>query len=104
MFIALSCRCFAYCSCWGNLNDLECAVIGISRKEWGEAVHAAVVTRDKQVLSIEEIVAYCRGKIGGYKIPKSVTCSTELLPMTGSGKVSKRQIRDTFWQGQTTKI
>jgi acyl-CoA synthetase (AMP-forming)/AMP-acid ligase II len=67
-------------------------------------VHAAVVTRDKQVLSIEEIVAYCRGKIAGYKIPKSVTCSTELLPMTGSGKVSKRQIWDIFWQGQTTKI
>jgi long-chain acyl-CoA synthetase len=85
-------------------NVLECAVIGIPSKELGEAVHAVVMTRDKIELSIDEVIAYFRGKIAGYKIPKSVSCSVQSLPKTGPGKIAKRQIRDAFWQGQATKI
>jgi long-chain acyl-CoA synthetase len=83
---------------------LECAVIGVPSKEWGEAVHAVIVTRDQRSVVVDDIVAYCRGKIANYKIPKSVSFSADALPKTGPGKIAKRQIRDAFWQDQTTKI
>jgi long-chain acyl-CoA synthetase len=83
---------------------LECAVIGVPSKEWGEAVHAIIVTRDQRNVAVDDIVAYCRGKIANYKIPKSVSFSADALPKTGPGKIAKRQIRDAFWQDQTTKI
>jgi long-chain acyl-CoA synthetase len=83
---------------------LECAVVGVPSKEWGESVHAVIVTRDQQIVAAEEIVAYCRGKIANYKIPKSVTFSSVALPKTGPGKIAKRQIRDEFWRDQKTKI
>jgi len=83
---------------------LECAVVGVPSKEWGEAVHAVIVTRDQKSVAAEDIVAYCRGKIANYKIPKSVSFSADALPKTGPGKIAKRQIRDAFWVNQTTKI
>jgi long-chain acyl-CoA synthetase len=83
---------------------IECAVIGVPSKEWGEAVHAVIVTRDQKSLAADDIAAYCRGKIANYKIPKSVSLSADALPKTGPGKIAKRQIRDVFWQDQTTKI
>jgi long-chain acyl-CoA synthetase len=83
---------------------LECAVIGVPSDEWGEAVHAVIVTRDKRNVSAEDIATFCRGKIANYKIPKSISIAADPLPKTGPGKIAKRLIRDTFWQGQKTKI
>ena len=83
---------------------LECAVIGIPHETWGETVHAVVVKRDQQTVAEEELIAFCRGKIAGYKIPKSVSFSSEQLPKTGPGKINKRRLRDTFWQSRETKI
>src|SRR4029077_17800420 len=83
---------------------LECAVIGIPHETWGEMVHAVVVRRDQHALTGEELLAFCRGKIAGYKIPKSVSFSGEQLPKTGPGKIAKRRLRDTFWQGRDTKV
>jgi acyl-CoA synthetase (AMP-forming)/AMP-acid ligase II len=83
---------------------LECAVIGIPHDTWGEMVHAVVVKRDQQTVVEEELIAFCRGKIAGYKIPKSVSFSNEQLPKTGPGKIAKRRLRDTFWQGRDAKI
>jgi len=83
---------------------LECAVIGIPHETWGEMVHAIVVRRDQHALTDQELLAFCRGKIAGYKIPKSVSFSSEPLPKTGPGKIAKRRLRDTFWQGRDTKV
>jgi long-chain acyl-CoA synthetase len=83
---------------------LECAVIGIPHRTWGEAVHAVVVPREQQTLSEAELLTFCRGKIAGYKIPKSVSFSAEQLPKTGPGKIAKRRLRDAFWKHRETKI
>jgi long-chain acyl-CoA synthetase len=83
---------------------LECAVIGIPSDDWGEAVHAVIVTRDKRDVSADDIATFCRGKIANYKIPKSISIAADPLPKTGPGKIAKRLIRDAFWQGQKTKI
>ena len=82
----------------------EVAVIGIPDERWGEAVTAIVVPRTDVTSSAEELIGFCRGKIAGYKVPKSVVFRAEPLPKTGPGKVAKRVLRDPYWQGIGRKI
>jgi long-chain acyl-CoA synthetase len=84
---------------------LEVAVIGIPHDVWGEQVHAVVVKRGGAAdISEDEVIEFCRGKIGGYKIPKSVSFEDGPLPTTGPGKIAKRRLRDPFWEGVERQI
>jgi fatty-acyl-CoA synthase/long-chain acyl-CoA synthetase len=74
----------------------EVAVFGIPSEEWGEAVHATVVRRPGASLSADEIVAFSREHLAGYKTPRSVSFTGE-LPRTGSGKILKRVLRAPYW-------
>ena len=83
----------------------EVAVIGIPDDVWGEKVHAVVVLRpDHEEVSENEIIDFCRGKIGGYKVPKSVSFERGPLPTTGPGKVAKRRLREPFWVDVGRKV
>jgi acyl-CoA synthetase (AMP-forming)/AMP-acid ligase II len=81
-----------------------CAVIGIPDEKWGEAIHAIIVPRAGQTLSDAGIITFCRQYIAGYKCPRSVEFRTEPLPMSGAGKILKRQLRAPFWEGKTRAI
>jgi long-chain acyl-CoA synthetase len=74
----------------------EVAVIGVPHERWGEAVTAIVVPRGAAPAA-DELIAFCRGKIANYKIPKSVEFRSEPLPKTGPGKIAKRVLRDPYW-------
>lgn len=78
----------------------ECAVIGIPDEHWGEAVHALVVLRDGVSASETEIIAHCREKIAGYKVPRSVEFRSEPLPVSGAGKILKNELRAPYWEGK----
>jgi len=73
-----------------------CAVIGIPHPTWVEAVHAVVVLRPGASLDADAVRAHCRDSIAGYKCPKSVEFRAE-LPLSGAGKVLKRELRAPFW-------
>jgi fatty-acyl-CoA synthase/long-chain acyl-CoA synthetase len=73
----------------------EVAVFGVPSEEWGESVHAVVVPR-RPGLTAEEVMAFARQHLAGYKVPRSVSFVEE-LPKTGSGKVLKRELRAPFW-------
>ena len=78
---------------------MQVAVIGIPHDTWGEQVHAIVVVSEEVTVTEDEIKAFARERIAGYKIPKSVEFRTEPLPLSGAMKVLKRELRAPYWQG-----
>ncbi|MCI0365325.1 MAG: long-chain-fatty-acid--CoA ligase [Phycisphaerales bacterium] len=75
----------------------EVVVIGIPSEIWGEQVHAIVRLKADAATSEAEIIAHCRGRVAGYKCPKSVSFSATELPKSGAGKVLKRDLRAPYW-------
>jgi long-chain acyl-CoA synthetase len=83
---------------------MQAAVIGIPSADWGEAVHAVVVLKPGASVTEAALIAHCKGVIGGYKCPKSISFYTEPLPVGPAGKVQKNLLRDSFWEGYSRKI
>ena len=73
-----------------------CAVIGVPDDRWGERVHAVVVLGDGSGATVDELREHCKTFIAGYKAPRSVDF-VDQLPMSGAGKVLKRDLRAKYW-------
>jgi long-chain acyl-CoA synthetase len=80
-----------------------CAVVGIPHEQWGEAVHAVVVRKPGARLDEAQLRDHCREFIAGYKCPKSVEFREE-LPLSGAGKILKRDLREPFWAGKARAV
>lgn len=73
----------------------EVAVIGLEHAKWVEAVTAVVVPRKGEAVAKEEIISLCKKHLAPFKVPKKVII-TEVLPKTPTGKILKRNMRDTY--------
>jgi fatty-acyl-CoA synthase len=73
----------------------DVGVIGFAHEKWGEAVKAIIVVKPGESLSEEELIEWCQGKIGRFKIPKAVVF-TDAIPRTPTGKILKRVLREKF--------
>jgi long-chain acyl-CoA synthetase len=76
---------------------LEAAVIGIPDPYWVEKVHAVVVTKKGVSTTAEELTAFCKKRIAGYKAPKTVEF-VDSLPKNPAGKILKRELREKYWK------
>lgn len=81
----------------------EVCVVGIPDPYWGEAVHAVVVKEPGTEVVDQEIIAHCANFLAGYKKPKAVDF-VDALPVSGYGKILRREVRERYWQGQGTRI
>ncbi|MFP4533596.1 MAG: class I adenylate-forming enzyme family protein [Desulfobacterales bacterium] len=73
----------------------DVAVIGFEDEKWGESIKAVVTIKEGEALTEEELIEWCQGKIGKFKIPKKVVF-TDQIPRTPTGKILKRILRDQF--------
>ena len=68
-------------------------MIGVPHERWGETVKALVIRAPGAAVSAEELIAFARGRLAGYKLPRSVEFVDE-LPRTSTGKILKRELQD----------
>ena len=76
----------------GHPKVLECAAVGIPSEKSGEVVKLFVVRKDKS-LTEDEVIAYARENMTGYKVPKAVEFRDE-LPKSNVGKILRRMLRE----------
>jgi acyl-CoA synthetase (AMP-forming)/AMP-acid ligase II len=82
---------------------LDAAVFGVPDDEWGERVHAAVQPRPDASLTAEEVIAFTRASIAGYKVPREVSFHAE-FPRDAAGKLLKRLLREPYWAGRASHV
>lgn len=81
----------------------QAAVIGVPDEHWGEAVKAVVELKKGAQASAEQIIEFCRERLASYKKPKTVDF-VDSLPVSSSGKVAKRELRERYWQGRERRV
>jgi len=74
-----------------KISDVQ--VIGVPDPKYGEEIMAWVKLKPGEQATEEEIIAYCKGKIAHYKIPRYIKF-VDAFPMTVTGKIMKFQMRE----------
>ncbi|MHC2576452.1 fatty-acyl-CoA synthase [Bradyrhizobium diazoefficiens] len=74
----------------------ECAVIGVPDPKWGERVTAFVELHPGVSVETNDLIAFCKQKIGSVQAPKDIY-RIDCLPRSSVGKVLKRELRKRFW-------
>lgn len=69
----------------------EAAVFGLAHEDLGEQVVAAVVLKGTGLITGEELIAYCKGRLAGYKCPQKIVLRPT-LPRNALGKLQKHRL------------
>jgi fatty-acyl-CoA synthase len=72
---------------------ISAALIGLPDAKWGETPVAVVIKRAGCVVTSEDVINFCAGKLARYKIPRHVFFVEE-FPLLASGKIFKRLLRE----------
>ncbi|HLN13012.1 MAG TPA: AMP-binding protein [bacterium] len=70
----------------------EVAVFGVADEEWGERVAAAVVRQPGAEITAEDLIEFCRQRLGSFKKPEFVLF-TDVLPRSALGKLLRKDLR-----------
>jgi fatty-acyl-CoA synthase len=73
----------------------SCAVIGVPHAKWGERPLLVVVPKAGETLRKDDVLAFLAGRIARWQLPDDVVL-IDALPMTATGKVSKKDLRVRF--------
>lgn len=72
----------------------QVAVIGLPHETHGEEVKAVIVCKPGKTVTPDELGAWCKERMAAYKYPRLIEI-TKALPMTATGKILKRELRQT---------
>jgi acyl-CoA synthetase (AMP-forming)/AMP-acid ligase II len=72
--------------------------------KWGEIPVAIVVLKDGQKLTADELLCFLQQRLAKFKLPRDIEFSKEPLPKTGTGKIVKRTLRESYWQGKSKRV
>ena len=76
--------------------------VGIPDDRWGERSKAFVELRPGMAAAPEELLAFCREQLAGFKCPDSIEYLE--LPRTATGKVQKFVLREREWEGRERRV
>jgi len=76
-----------------NTKVMECSVIGVPDKVFGEEIKAFVVLRPGETATEQELIDFCRPHLPTFKQPKSVELR-QSLPKSSVGKILKKELRN----------
>ncbi|GAB4276820.1 MAG: o-succinylbenzoate--CoA ligase [Candidatus Promineifilaceae bacterium] len=82
----------------GHTAVLEACVVGVPHPEWGQQVAAMVQLQPGQVVTEDELLAFSRERLAGYKQPRLLRFVAE-LPRTASGKIARQQVAEMMADG-----
>jgi len=78
---------------YSHPDIIDVQVIGVPDVKYGEEIMAWVQVREGAALTLDDVAAFCKGKVAHYKVPRYVHVVSE-FPMTVTGKVQKFKMRD----------
>ncbi len=81
----------------------DVAVIGVPDEAFGERVHAVVVPTAGTEVTLDALQAFCRERLAGFKLPRSLDLVNE-LPRNPTGKLLKGELRAPYWADAERKI
>ncbi len=81
----------------------DVAIIGVPDDKWGEVPMALVVRKPDTQVTEQEIIAFARERLAGFKTPKSVGW-VDALPRNPSGKILKKILREPYWVGRSRQV
>ncbi|MCW5977596.1 MAG: long-chain-fatty-acid--CoA ligase [Bryobacteraceae bacterium] len=82
----------------------ECAVVAAPDDQWGEVPAAIVVLKPGQQLTTEALIEFLSGKLAKFKLPRRVEFRGEALPKTGTGKIRKVELKESYWAGKEKRV
>lgn len=82
---------------------LRVAVIGIPSDKWGETPHAVIMLKEGEEVTEAEIMELCKRNLASFKKPSSIQF-VDQLPLTVSGKIIKRELKERYWKRFTRGI
>ena len=84
----------------------DSATIGAPHDEWGEQVKAVILLKpghEPGEALADEILAFARASLPGFKVPKSLDFVAE-LPRSEAGKIQRNKVRAPYWEGRARQI
>jgi long-chain acyl-CoA synthetase len=74
---------------------LECAVVGLPDKEWGERVVAFVVPKPDKSIAPGDLKTSLKSRLASFKVPKEFIVARD-LPKSPTGKILKRELKKNY--------
>ena len=67
-------------------------------------MHCELVTKPGCSITESEVIAHCKSQMTSFKCPRSVLVRDQPLPISGTGKIMKNELRKPYWQGRDRKV